>query len=198
MTQASYSNRRRRRSATTQLAWFMAGLVLWAGCAPQKAAAQASKPTEYQVKAAYLYNFARFAVWPDKPAFHSSQSFNICVLGEDSLGAALDSVVAGEMIDSKQATAKRISRSQDAAECRVLFVSSSEESRWREILPALEKLSVLTVSDMHQFTRRGGMIEFQLVANRIRFEVNLAATQRAGLELSSELLKLALRVNRTL
>jgi len=61
------------------------------------------------------------------------------------------------------------------------FISSSEESRWKDIRLALEKISVLTVSDMPEFTQRGGMIQFQLVANRVRFEVNLAATERAGL-----------------
>jgi len=69
--------------------------------------------------------------------------------------------------------------------------------RWKDIRLALEKISVLS-SDMPEFTQRGGMIQFKLVANRVRFEVNLAATERAGLALSSELLKLALRVNRTL
>jgi hypothetical protein len=176
---------------------FAAGIILLLRLISRDAVAQSSKPGEYQVKAVYLYNFARFAAWPEASEIRGAPSFNICVLGEDSFGAALDSVISGETIDHKQAVVKRISRTQDAVQCRVLFVSSSEESRWKEILPKLERLNVLTVSDMPQFSRRGGMIHFQIVANKVRFEVNLAATERAGLELSSELLKLAIQVNRT-
>jgi hypothetical protein len=176
---------------------FAAGAMLWTALTLPAASGQTPRPTEYQVKAAYLYNFARFAAWPGKAELRAGHSFNICILGQDSFGAALDAVLAGETIDHKQTVAKRIVRPQDAAECRVLFVGSSEESRWNEMLPALERLSILTVSDIPRFTQRGGMIQFHVVANKVRFEVNLSAAERVGLGLSSELLKLALRVNRT-
>ena len=154
--------------------------------------AQAPQTTEYQVKAAYLANFPKFIEWPAKVT--KSESFNICVLGQDPFGAALDAAVAGETIDRVPIAARRISRAQDALDCRVLFISSSEESQWKEILAALKTLSVLTVSDMHEFTRRGGIVQFILDGNRVRFEVNLAATKPPGLKLSSELLKLAVTV----
>ena len=158
--------------------------------------AQAPKITEYQVKAAYLANFGRFVEWPNSVAVAKSESFNICVLGHDPFGGALDAAVSGETIDRVPIAAKRISRPQDALDCRVLFISSSEDSQLREVLAALDKTSVLTVSDMPQFARRGGMVQFLLDGNRVRFEVNLAATQRVGLNLSSELLKLAIAVRR--
>jgi hypothetical protein len=154
--------------------------------------AQAPRITEYQVKAAYLANFSRFVEWPDRTG--KNGSFNICVLGEDPLGAHLDAAVAGETIGRVPMAVKRISRPQDAVDCRILFISSSVDGKWKEILAALQTWSVLTVSDMPQFARRGGMVQFVLEGNKVRFEVNLAATGPPGLKLSSELLKLAVNV----
>jgi len=159
--------------------------------------AQSPKPTEYQVKAVYLYNFGRFVEWPSKVATPKAQAFAVCVLGRDPFGPALDAALAGEIIDRAPVVAKRIPRPEEAVNCRVLFISSSEDSQLREVLAALDKTSVLTVSDMPQFARRGGMVQFLLDGNRVRFEVNLAAAQRVGLNLSSDLLKLAAAVRRT-
>ena len=159
--------------------------------------AQTPKITEYQVKAAYLANFGRFVEWPGSVAVAKSESFNICVLGRDPFGADLDTALAGETIGRAHMLAKRISRPQDAVDCRILFISSSEFSQWKEISAALKTLSVLTVSDMPQFARRGGIIQFLLDGNRVRFDINLAATERVGLNLSSELLKLAVTVSRS-
>jgi hypothetical protein len=159
--------------------------------------AETPKITEYQVKAAYLANFGRFVEWPTSVAVAKSESFNICVLGQDPFGADLDAAVAGETIGGAHVLAKRISRPQDAVDCRILFISSSEVSQWKEILTTLKTLSVLTVSDMPQFARRGGIIQFLLDGSRVRFDINLAATERVGLNLSSELLKLAVTVSRS-
>src|SRR6266478_8290712 len=192
-------------SGTRHPAWrrfsrraLFAAMVL--GVAPFSAnilSAQAPKITEYQVKAAYLANFGRFAEWPSSVAVDKSESFNICVLGQDPFGADLDAAVAGETIGGAHVLAKRISRPQDAVDCRILFIGSSEASQWKEILAALRTLSVLTVSDIPQFARRGGIIQFLLDGNRVRFDINLAATERVGVNLSSELLKLAVTVNRS-
>lgn len=158
--------------------------------------AQKSKPQEYEVKATYLYNFARFVGWPSSSAAAKSDSFAICVLGQDPFGPALDAIVAGESIDGKAVLAKRLSKPQDAVSCRVLYISSSEDSRLKEVLAALDKSGVLTVSDIPQFSRRGGMIQLVLDGNNVRFEVNLTAAENAGLTLSSELLKVAVTVRR--
>jgi len=156
--------------------------------------AQNSKPGEYEVKAAYLYNFGRFVEWPAKVSPTKENPLTVCVLGHDPFGPILDATLAGETINGASVVAKRISKIEDAANCHILFISSSEADQLKEILPALEKMSVLTVSDMPQFARRGGMIEFVLDGNKVRFEVNLAHAERVGLALSSQLLKIALRV----
>jgi hypothetical protein len=169
--------------------------------------AQAEKPTEYQVKAAYLSNFGRFIEWPadQSPgeAPHAGEGnppvepFPICVLGTDPFGPALDRALKDETINRAPLVPKRIAKVQDNGGCRILFVAQSEESQLKPILAALNGVSLLTVSDIPDFTKRGGMIQFVLDGNRVRFEVNLAAVQRARLNLSSELTKLATTVRRT-
>ena len=157
--------------------------------------AEKEKPTDYQVKAAYLYNFGKFISWPPKPeASSNSKSFELCVLGKDPFGATLDSTVGDETIDGKKVVVSRISKVQDAAPCAIVFVSHSEIEHLKSILEGLRSGNALTVSDIHGFADQGGMIEFVTSENRIRFEVNLVAAQHAGLALSSELLKVALSV----
>ncbi len=151
--------------------------------------AQQSRPEEYQVKAVYLYNFGRFVEWP--AAAGNDESLTICILGHDPFGAVLDATLSGEAIGNLKLAAKRIPTLRDATSCRILFISSSEASRIREILARVEKSPVLTVSDMPGFTANGGMIQFVLKENKVRFEVNLAAAEKAGLSFSSQLLKVA-------
>jgi len=175
---------------------FMALAVAWVLVGATCLHAQQSSPTEYEVKAAYLYNFGKFVEWPAKVTA-ASDFFSICVLGEDPFGSTFDAAIAGESINGKKVVVKRITKPQDAVSCRILFISSSEEGRLQEILAVLDKASVLTVSDLSQFTRRGGMIRFVMEANRVRFEVNLTTAEHAGLTLSSQLLKVAISVRRS-
>src|SRR3977135_3580716 len=158
--------------------------------------AKKSKPREFEVKATYLYNFARFVEWPTTAAAVKSDSFPICVLGQDPFGPALATIVAGETIGGKAVLVKRVLKPQEAVSCGVLYISSSEETRLREVLAGLDKAAVLTVSDIPQFSQRGGMIQFVQESNKIRFEVNLASAEDAGLTLSSELLKVAVLVRK--
>jgi YfiR/HmsC-like len=155
----------------------------------------ADKPSEYEVEAAYLFNFTKFVKW--RPATNDARtSFPICVLGQDHLGEALDKTVSGEKIDGLPVTAVRVTTMEQAVTCRVVFVDESEQRRLASILPALSQAGVLTVSNMPGFADRGGIIQFHLVEGRVRFEVNLDAAESAGLTLSSDLLKVATRVRR--
>ena len=153
-------------------------------------------PTEYQVEATYLYNFSQFVQWP-AGSTTAANSFNICVLGQDPFGPVLNAILADETIAGKSVLARQIPTLPEALHCQVLFISSSESGRLKEILTTLRGASVLTVSDLPQFTQHGGMVQFVLVQDRVRFEVNLAATESARLTLSSELLKVAINVRRT-
>jgi len=158
--------------------------------------AQNPRPTDYQVKATYLYNFGRFIEWPGKVAAAQGGSFTVCVLGQDPFGPSLDATLAGETIGGKTVVAKRISSAEESGDCQILFLSLTDDSRLNKIIADLDKKAVLTVSDMSQFVKRGGMIQFVLEGKKVRFEVNLTATQHAGLTLSSELLKVATAVKR--
>lgn len=158
--------------------------------------AQQAKPSEYQVKAAYLYNFGRFVKWPTGVAAGKGDSFPVCVFGRDPFGRILDSTLAGEALEGKPVAIRRIAREQEAADCRILFVSSTEEHHLKEILAAIDQAGVLTVSDIPGFSRRGGMIQFVMDGDRVRFEINLATAESARLVLSSELLKVAAAVRR--
>jgi hypothetical protein len=150
--------------------------------------AQQVRPTEAQLKAAFLFNFGKYVTWPAIPG----QSFSICVLGRDPFGPTLDSIVAGETLGGKPASVRRIRGAQEASSCQIVFISSSEDIHLQSTLAALGRSgSALTVSDMPDFVQRGGMIQFVDEGNRVRFMVNLAVARRAGLVLSSELLKVA-------
>jgi YfiR/HmsC-like len=197
MIRATVTLRKRHRLQRdrSSLLWRTIAVVLWLLFTTSSVFGQ-ERPGEYQVKAAYLYNFGRFVEWPAKLTTTNAGSFNICVLGEDPFGPALDTALSGETIGNQKVAARRISNPQDSADCQILFISSSEAKRLNKIVEALDKSSVLTVSDIPQFSQRRGMIQLVMEGNRIRFEVNLAATQRAGLTLSSELLKVATVVRR--
>ncbi|MGH9455931.1 MAG: YfiR family protein, partial [Terriglobia bacterium] len=176
---------RRLRAAAIAVAWTLISVPV--------SHTQPLTPTEYEVKAAYLFNLGKFVEWPAQAAV-KEDSFPICVLGADPFGQVLDAAIAGETIGGKTVIAKRISKPQDATGCRILFISSSEEGCLQEILANLDGTSVLTVSDMPDFGQRGGMIHLVLENRKVRFAVNLTAAERAGLTLSSQLLKLAVRV----
>jgi hypothetical protein len=163
-------------------------LVLIAATTP---VAQQARLSEYQIKATYLFNFGRFVTWPESTAEGKNDSFGVCVLGQDPFGSTLDSIFAGETLDGKPVAIRRLAKPQDAADCHILFISSTEESHLKMILAALDAPGTLTVSDMPGFADRGGMIQFVFEGNRIRFEVNLTSAQSSKLVLSSELLKVA-------
>lgn len=155
------------------------------------ASAESPAPTMHQVQAAFLFNFAKFVTWPDDAFQRSENSLIIGVLGEDPFGAVLEETIRDKTVMGKKLAVKRFVRIQDAVNSHILFLSSSEESHLPHILKVLEKNTVLTVSDMEQFAERGGMVAFTVEDQKVRFNVNVGAVERAGLKMGSQLLKLA-------
>jgi hypothetical protein len=184
-------------SSWSNVLQFLAAFIVWSFLTAANLPAQHPNPNEYQVKAAYLYNFARFVKWPTGIATAKADSFAVCVIGQDPFGSTLDSTLAGEALDGKPVVVRRIARPQDSQDCRILFVSSTEEHHLKEILAAIDQSAVLTVSDIPGFSRRGGIIQFVVEGDRVRFEINLATAESARLVLSSELLKVASTVRRS-
>jgi hypothetical protein len=150
--------------------------------------------SESELKAAYLYNLARFVEWP--PA-SGADHFGICVLGADPFGPALERMLAGLPVRGLEVATRRLATPDQAVGCHVLFIAASEDGRLASILESIGARAMLTVSDMPLFATRGGMIQLVTEANKIRFDVNLVSAQSVGLTLSSDLLRVARAVKRT-
>jgi hypothetical protein len=168
---------------------FVVALIL--ALVPMANSAEPSRPGEYDVKAAFLYNFIKFTAWPGEEMSKSDEPFVIGVLGKDPFGAALDKVVEGETVNKKAIVTKRFSRLEDAVSSHVLFISSSEGNNLPAILRALDSHSVLTISEIDNFAQRGGVINLKKENERIVFEINIDAAKQAGLTMNAQLLKLA-------
>lgn len=165
-------------------------LLMGVGLALLPVHARPEEPTEYQVKAAFLYNFAKFVEWPEE-AMAGGQSFVIGVMGRNPFGSDIDEAVAGKTVRDKPIVVRRFSKIEDAIGSHVLFISDSEAEDVVRIVRQLSRAPILTVSDLPRFAERGGMIQLLLEQNRVRFAINPAAIERAGLKPSSQLLKLA-------
>ena len=151
-------------------------------------------PGEYDVKAAFLYNFAKFVEWPDSAFSNSESPLIIGVLGEDPFGEVLDRIVAGKLVQGRPLRIRRWKRIEDSSDCHILFVGESERHSLPDIRRRLQSVPVLTVGDWNGFTAGGGMVQFHLRQNRVLFEINDRDAKEAGLKISSRLLVLALRV----
>lgn len=159
----------------------------------QLAGSASSRPLpEYEVKAAFLYNFTNFVTWPED-VLAEQETFPVCVLGQDPFGEVLDETFLHKTYHGIPMEVRRVAL-HESASCRVLFISPSEEWRLAVILHLLQGLPILTVSELHEFIDRGGMINLSVQQNQIRFSINAAAAEQAGLKISSQLLKLARRV----
>jgi hypothetical protein len=177
-----------------------------------------AKSVEYQLKAAFLYNFMKFIEWPQGAGGNDSQKkdpITLCILGTDSFGKHLDDLTKKEVkerpirivrlegFESYQKTHPGAAPQQYLEEQKqtiessyLLFISQSEEKIMTELLAFTESMQVLTVSDIAGFAKKGGVIEFVMEANKIRFDVNNVSAERKGLKISSQLLQLAREVHK--
>lgn len=184
MTNASKS-RVSRRVLNVAL-WFclLPGAVRGQESAPQTE--RRSLP-EYEVKAAFLLNFVKFVAWPPLAERAEAPAFDICILGDNPFGHALDRITEGETVDNRPIAVKHIRKF--TAGCEVLFIAASE----RDIAGILNQTGpgVLTIGESPSFLREGGIINFVVEDRRVRFDVNRKAAERASLEISSHLLSVA-------
>jgi hypothetical protein len=164
-----------------------AGLPAWSAAAQPVA-------DEYQVKAAYVLNFARFVEWP-AGVLPASSPLVIVVVGDDPLSSALEEVLRGKSANGHPIQLRHLRWDDVLTPCQIVFISTSEESHLPQILRFLGYDSVLTVSDIDRFSLRGGVIEFRLVGNRVRFDINRTSAVGAQLNISSKLLSVARAVH---
>lgn len=165
-------------------------VVCGVACGALNAHAQPAFDREYQIKVAILYNSLKFVEWPAEALLETSPTITICVLGEDPFGTALDSI-RGKVIKGRALAIRRLERSQDPGGCHVLFIGSSEKTRLTQIVQSLKDARVLTIGETPQFAELGGIISLTIEKNNVRFVINADSAERAGLKVSSELLKLA-------
>jgi YfiR/HmsC-like len=146
------------------------------------------KPGEYEVKAVFIYNLAKFIEWPDK-SLGSSSTLTVYILGDDPFGSDWDAIT-GKLIKGKRIVVQPIDSPDDLGKAGILFISSSEKENLRDILKRTSGLPILTVGDTKSFAQRGVMINFYIENNKIRFEINLEAANLAGLKISSNVLRM--------
>ena len=154
---------------------------------------QESQPTEYQLKAAFLFNFAKYVEWPAAAFPDKTSPLIIGVLGKSPFDGDLEQTIGNKTINDRSLQIKEFHSVAEATNCHILFICTSEKKRLPEIFGGLRNAHVLTVGETDRFTQTGGMINFVPEGNKIRFEINDYAAKKAGLKISSKLLNLALR-----
>ncbi len=155
-----------------------------------------SHTREYQVKAAFIYNFAKFIEWPRDAFPHDSSSISLCILGGNPFGTAIYSI-DGKIVEGKTINVNLYDSLEEIGTCHILFISSSMAEEIPAILERLGNRCILTVGDTDHFAESGGIINFIEQDNKIRFEINVNAAQRARLKISSKLANLAKIVRET-
>ena len=151
----------------------------------------ADSPSEYQVKAVFLFNFSQFVDWPPQAFTSPTEPFVIGILGTDPFGARLDEAVRGERIAERPIIVRRFTKVDEIADCQILFIDGSEAAQLDPIIRTLGHRSILTVSEVDGAAQRGVMVQFVTENNRIRLRINAESARAAGLSISSKLLRLA-------
>ena len=169
----------------------LAILHLWGACVFSSGAADAPALSEYQVKALFLFNFAKYVDWPPQAFATGTAPIVIGVVGTDNFGDSFKQVIAGKTVNGRAVVIKQVTDEPGYQACHILFVSVSEKGRIAEILSAVKDTAVLTVGETDQFLTQNGMINLRKKDNKIRLEINLGGAQRANLKLSSKLLGVA-------
>ena len=157
----------------------------------ERSNAQETPPSEYQVKAAFLFNFAKFIQWPEEAFADAKSPLSIGILGENPFGGDLERATREKVLNGRSLTVKACRTLEEAKNCHILFIGSSEKMRLKTIFNGLNGGHVLTVGETDNFVESGGIISFFREGNRIRFEIKDEAAKRAGLKIDSKLLGLA-------
>jgi len=179
----------RRALGSVALRLLLCGIFLAGSLCGGARDVEAAANSEYQVKAAFLYNFMKFIDWPGD-GLSTPGTVTLGIVGKDPFGEALDEV-RGKIVKGRRVVVVHLRGIEELKECDLLFICASEKGRLSQILKTVQNARVLTVADQDGFCQAGGMINLVFVKNRVGFEVNVAAASRARFRVSSQLLKLA-------
>jgi len=151
-----------------------------------------SQPTEYQLKAAYIYHFAQFVEWPNTAFEQTNSPLIIGVLGQSPFGSDLQHTVQGKVLRGHPLIVRLYATTAEMTNaCQILFICDSEKKQITQIIAELDDTSTLTVGESDRFIESGGMIKFVPEGPRIRFEINRTRARKSGLQISFKLLNLA-------
>jgi hypothetical protein len=159
------------------------GTVIAAGAQPQL--------EEYQVKAAFLYNFAKFVEWPPRDFKDAADPIAVCIAGETPIYGQLDSAVNGKIAGNRSFAVRQVSDAQHSEGCHILFIGLTERKRIPAFLAGVRKWGILTVGETPEFIADGGVVNFKLEGGKVRFQINAEAADEEQLHISSKLLSLA-------
>jgi hypothetical protein len=157
----------------------------------QQTNAQNKPALEYQIKAAFLYNFTRFVSWPSSAFNSPTTPFVIGIVGHDPFGSYLEDIIDQEKVDEHPIVIQRYRDVKDINNCQLIYISAGDDDKIKEVIAAVARQNVLTVSDADKFVNWGGVISFFKEDNKLRVQINIAAAKAAGVEISSKLLKIS-------
>ncbi len=184
-----YKSRSISQSLWRRALWIFLCLQMFAGHCGSSGEELVSK--EYQIKAAYLYNFTKFVEWPGSSFPLTSSPLVIGVFGTNPFGAELEKIVHGRRFNDREIVVKLVENISEVPSLHILFFNSDAPAMSAEILKMIRDHHILTVGESELFNENGGMIKFILEGDKVRFAINLAASERAGIRISAQLLKLA-------
>ena len=154
--------------------------------------AETDLPREYKIRVAFVYNFTKFIIWPESSSVPgNTNEFIVAVLGDVPHMPFLQEFVGKNRIMGKRVVIKQFFLPEEIGPCHLLFIPTSQERKIKNILERIRGKPVLTIGDTDGYAKQGVIINFYIEKNRIKFEINVEAAERAGLRISSELLKLA-------
>lgn len=168
--------------------------IAFSGTTPCEVSAADSR--ERKIKAAYIYNFAKFVKWPEEIVAEATQPVRIGILGEDPLARTLERAVEGKTVQGRPLAVREFKRVEDLETCHILFISTSEEDRFDQVIEKICGSGTLVVADNCDLVDRGCHIAFLLKGNKLKFAINLAEAKKSGLKVSSKLLDIAVEVRR--
>ena len=169
----------------------LVALFLWP---PPAGRAQPAEAPEYDVKAAFLLNFIRFTDWPGSAFASPTAPLVVGVVGKDPFGPTLEKTFSGKAMNGRSIVVKRLTADQDLKQCHLLFVSTSEKRRERDLLDKLKGAPILTVGESDDFLDHGGAVQLLLKDKSVRFSVNLHPAKTTRLRLSASVIRIATSV----
>jgi len=174
--------------------WF--ALLALLGLGGQAAPGEAEVSKEYQIKAAFLYNFTKFIEWPRERFADAAAPIIIGVFNGGAFEVELGKIVQGRQVNGRSIVVRSVATTADATSAHLIFVPAGEEQRFAETTAVLRETAVVTVGESDRFATLGGMIVFARTEDKVRFAINLEASEQARVRFSAQLLKLASAVHR--